>query len=246
MRLLLWIPLLLCSIGSAWSMAIKLTAAEYPPYCSQKLEGSGIVIDLLRSALDAQGHTLVVDFKPWSRAYKEAQFGLAHGILCLWRSREREHWFYYPKPFLLNKIGFYAHRDKIPAHLDYQKLLIGNVRGYLLPQSLQDMDLNISMVKDDSKLLDMLIRKRIDLAVIEYSVAQYLIRQHHPSEVRQIVWYPPPLEEKFLYVGISRKHPEAEQVFRIVNESLTKLHASERWQQILSSYAELLPPTSRQ
>ena len=51
---------------------LYLTSLHWPPYSGGQLKNQGAYIAVARAALEAVGHTLVVDFYPWSRAVRMA------------------------------------------------------------------------------------------------------------------------------------------------------------------------------
>lgn len=49
---------------------LKLTSLHWPPYSGSQLTEQGASIAIVRAALNAVGHELVIEFYPWSRAVR--------------------------------------------------------------------------------------------------------------------------------------------------------------------------------
>ncbi|MDX1269724.1 MAG: hypothetical protein R3311_20295, partial [Oceanisphaera sp.] len=47
---------------------LYLASLEWPPYSGPDLPAQGVSVAIVRAAIEAMGHELVVEFFPWSRA----------------------------------------------------------------------------------------------------------------------------------------------------------------------------------
>lgn len=51
---------------------VHLTSLAWPPYSDKSLEQQGASVAVAKAAFEAEGHELIVDFYPWSRAVNSA------------------------------------------------------------------------------------------------------------------------------------------------------------------------------
>lgn len=102
----------------------------------------------------------------------------------------------------------------------------GVVRGYLNTPAFDAADyLTKQASNDDSANLRLLVFGRIDLAVIDRRVAEYLIRTQHPDYAERIEPMDPPLADNPLYIAFSRRSPRMREVLDTFNEGLAALQA---------------------
>lgn len=171
-----------CSVN-ADSKVIRLTSLEWPPYAGRDLPQQGTSIAIAREAFAEMGYQLEVTFFPWSRAValaksKSSQFS---GYFPEYYSTDIAEQFIYSKEIGSGPLGF-AERtaNSIPwaTLTDLAPYDIGVVQDYI---NTKDFDalakskaLTTSVTINDTNNLKKLVSGRIDLAVIDKNVMQYL------------------------------------------------------------------------
>ena len=206
---------------------VRLAGCEYPPYYGTSLQNNGFITEIITEAFKRKGYKVHVDFLPWKRALKLAKMGKYDGIYTIWYRKEREQWFAYSDPFPPNEIGFYKRReDTIPfATLeDLKPYIIGIVRGYTNPPKLEKAEYLIKEeVPTDVMNLTKLYHGRIDLALIDKTLAQYLIKTRFPEYADRIEWMGPPLELLYQHIGFSRKKEHYQKIVSDFNKGLQEI-----------------------
>ncbi|MFC1852551.1 substrate-binding periplasmic protein, partial [candidate division CSSED10-310 bacterium] len=158
---------------------VSLAACEFPPYYGQNLTNQGVVTEITAEAFKKVDYTLKVKFYPWARALDYGKKGLVDGILGLWYTTEREQWFGFSMPLHPNHLGFYKRKSDLISFKslhDLKPYKIGIVLGYANPPGFNQAHLKTEAVITDKNNLMKLYRKRIDLALIDKDVAQYIMK----------------------------------------------------------------------
>lgn len=185
-RVLIFILALTClprpSPGKS-SKVIHLLTMEAPPFMSESLPEQGAAVHALRQIFKRNGYDLKVTFAPYLRAK----------ILAL---RKDDVSGFFPaaqeninKDYVLSKImyitpwGFAERKDKPIVWNQPEDLLpykIGNVMGYELSRILvpaqKKKKFHIENVSSDELNLLKLAKKRVDLAFIDATMFEYLMK----------------------------------------------------------------------
>lgn len=222
--LLLGLLLALCPPIQARQVVLSTTAWE--PYIGPDLPGQGYVAEVAREALARSGHSLRLVFLPWLRAVHLARQGKVDGYLPEYESRELRLEFLFSDPFPGGPVGFFKLRRRSDVSwrgLDSLKpFRIGVVRGYV---NTPDFDARADLCKqpadDDAANLRMLLAGRIDLMLADRHVGRALARKSAAAE--DIVFLPPPLEEKELFACFPARHPASAALLKDFNRGLAKL-----------------------
>lgn len=164
------------------SGTVYLASLEWPPFTGQQLQHGGKTAGLVSRIFKQMGYNVVIDFLPWSRAVKLStgpnpkylayfpEYPLQHDDLKLSGCIGYSH------------VGLAEHKDaplQINATTDLQHYLLGVVQDYVnttaIDQLINDKRLNVETSLTDKQNLLRLARQRLDAAVIDYDVMQYLI-----------------------------------------------------------------------
>ena len=195
--------------GSAAQNKVVLAASEYPPYMGEKLPGQGFITEIIVTAFERVDYEVEVKFFPWARGLEKTKEGHYDGMIGIWQRKEREQWFVFSAPLPPNEIGFYKRvSETIPFERfeDLKPYKIGVVRGYGNPPGFAEADyLKKSVVTDDAQNLKMVALGRIDLALVDRALAQYLIDTKLQDYKNVLEWMDPPLETVDQHLGISKK-----------------------------------------
>ena len=169
---------------------------------------------------------MVIQYRPWARVLRESQQGLTEGILDVAYSEERATFLAYSKPVYTIQIGFYTRVDHpIDVHdmSRLKNLRIGTVRGYVNPSAFTAAHLNTDEAVDDITNLNKLALGRLDLALIDKGLANYLINHRLPALRGKVIWLEPSIEKIFVYVGFSKSVPGWEKRLAHFNAGLEEI-----------------------
>jgi len=230
---LLLLALLLAPAAAAGEDArVAMTTLEWPPYSSSGLPGGGGCVGVVRKALENAGLVLDASFYPWKRAVRmalddpdvDAYFPEYYDP-----SVARD--FLYSSPIGVSPLGFIEPADR-PVDWkrlsDLKGLRIGVVMGYVNTAKFDRMaasgELTVDPAVDDAANIRKLAAGRLDLAVIDLNVFEYLIRPGGglEKEARKLQANGRLLAMRELYVCF-RKRPGAKRLAERFNAGLAML-----------------------
>lgn len=223
--------------GALWadSKEVRLTSLEWPPYIGQSLPSQGASAAVAREAFRVMGYKLVIDFYPWTRAVNLAKNDRRFiGSFPVYYSSQRAREFYYSDAMGFGPLGF-AERINKPVEwsslADLTWVKIGVVQDYVntteFDNRLAKNQLRVDVATSDLKNLQKLHGKRVDLAVVDKNVLNYLL-QHEPelSDAQKTLRFNERvLENKQFYVCFKR-NAEGEQMQKVFNEGLKKINVA--------------------
>lgn len=243
LRLSKLILFLLLISSAAKAEVIRLASSNYYPHYGQQLAQQGATIEIIRQAFALQGVQLEIEFLPFARALHESQQGNYSGLVAAWYSEPRTAHFYYSQPLYANQIVLFKRKtDSIQYHnfqdLARQQRRLGVVQGYMHPIGLVESGIETIQVATDEQALAMLARQRVDLVPADLLNGLYLLENLLPQHQQQLDWLTPVLEQRPMYLVLSKKDPANQQRIEQFNLGLQQLKASGQYQQIIDT---LLP-----
>ena len=175
---------MLSLLFSTMSLAdtVYLTSLSWPPYADKNLKDQGASVAVAKAAFEAMGHTLVVDFYPWSRAVKLASEsgGKYTGYFPEYSYDSAE--FAFSMPMGQGPLGLVENMNKPiewSAVADLAKYKIGVVQDYVNTQELDAKiaagEIKAQTVTSDDINVQKVAGGRIDDAVIDSNVFKYLV-----------------------------------------------------------------------
>ncbi|WP_198783124.1 substrate-binding periplasmic protein [Shewanella putrefaciens] len=187
-----WCVALLCqalffiglSMTPARADTLVLTSLLWPPYSGQQLAQQGASIAVTRAALKVMGHELKVDFYPWSRAVKLASMpsGDYQGYLPEYYYDTEK--FVFSSSIGTSPLGLVEQTSHpISWHYvaDLNRYTLGVVKDYVNTDVLDSMIVSgaqaVEAVTSDEHNIKKVAAGRIDAAVIDVNVLQYLLKQ---------------------------------------------------------------------
>ena len=211
---LIWFAaaLSLSGLSYAQEKTANIATLVWPPYTSNDLPSGGATTEVVRTAFTNANFEVDVTYQPWKRAIDMATKG-TDNVIAYFPGYHCEHreGFIASKPIGEGPLGFAEHVDApiIWDSLDSigeQQLKIGTVRGYA---NTDEFDTKVGTgwiraipTKDDVSNLNKLLRKRIDAAVIDKFVLEYLkvTEPKLKQNGNKLRFNARPLEDKTLYV----------------------------------------------
>lgn len=226
---------LCCLLGLNCSFAVadkgkvvRLVTTEYPPYHATSLENGGFQEEIIRAAFMRVGYKVTIDYKPWARAYKEAQHGLYDGIFGLFLRESRKEFFAYSDEIGKNELVFFKHKTRhIPfkSYTDLKGLDIGIVRGYANPPGFEEATfLRTFLATSDVFNIKKLYRKRLDLVLIEKKVALHILHSMPEEYLQSLEPMEPVLRADIQYIGFSKLAEGYLDKMNDFNKGLREIH----------------------
>ena len=216
---------------------VTLSTTEWPPYTGEALDEGGAVSQVIREAFAQNGYQVRVIYRSWPRSIEMARKGLDDVVAYYpgYHCRHRDG-FVASEMIARSPLGFAEHVDAplVWDSLDdigERKLKIGVVRGYT---NTDEFDAKAGMgwihaiaSDDDARNLRKLLRKRIDAAVVDKVVLQYLTGTDEvlKTEPDALLFNRKPLEEKSLYLCF-RDDSEGRRLMGIFNAGLAGLDSA--------------------
>lgn len=203
---------------------ITLSTLDWEPYIGQNLPDQGYVASLVREAYKAAGFTVDYKFMPWARAVAMARKGVCDGYLPEYYAESLQKDFFVSDPFPGGPLGLFKRKADAIAFrtlMDLKPYTIGVVRDYINTREFDEATyLHKEVADNDVTNFRMLVGKRLDLVVADKFVGAYLLKKDMPDRAGEVEFMSPILEEKNLYLCISRLTPDAEVKIKAFNEGL--------------------------
>lgn len=203
---------------------VNLATLDWEPYIGAKMKDQGYVAILVKEAYRAAGYTVKFSFMPWARVVAMARAVRYDGYLPEYFAESLQADYLVSDPFPGGPLGFFKRKaDPIvfKSLEDLKPYKIGVVRDYV---NTGEFDRAGYLMKEEANNdvinLRKLVGKRVDLVVMDKVVGLYLMHQDMPDRLQEVEFMEPPLEEKKLYLCISRKTPDAEAKMRAFNNGL--------------------------
>lgn len=240
-----WMALLCCALAAplAWAETITLSNGEWLPYLSETLPHNGPISRIVKEAFALEGIEVRYVFRPWPRAYAEAQRGLVNGSV-VWsigeESSERAREFLASDTVLESRIVFF-YRKGYQFHWtkdeDLVGMRIGGVAGY--EYRFEGMQ-GIRLDRAPTEELNMrkLVAGRVDLVPTNLDVGRYILRTHFKPEEAAGISVAPGSYSATQYRLIMRRADSANAGYiERFNRGLRKLKQSGKYEQYMAELA---------
>ncbi len=235
MKRTLTLILILLSLQTAYSKllaeekTVSLSYVSYPPYYSEDLQNGGPLSEIIVAAFADQGYSVKREQLPWSRAIKWTADGKYDGIYTAWYRVERESDFVFSTALPGNELVLFKHKKHQISYKEFTDLKgysIGVVRGYVNPPGFDNAGLDLAEVTTDKQNILKLSDARIDLALLDKALGNYILRTELPPEkAMEIDWIEPTIKIEPQYVMFSKKaknYLEKQEAFNRGLKSLTE------------------------
>jgi len=210
---------------------IRLSSLEWPPYAGADLPEQGATIAVVRAALEKMGYELEVTFFPWSRAVNvggDPTSGFA-GYFPEYYSDQIDQTFEYSDPVGYGPLGFVQPSDtdvQWDTLTDLNRYLVGVVKDYVNTKEFDELvalgELNVSLALNDTTNLLKVAYRRIDIAVIDQNVMNYLLAEEPDLRplAKEVSFNRKLLDMKSLYVCFNYQNHKFNE---ILNQGLASI-----------------------
>ena len=220
---------------------LHLVSLHWPPYSGSQLAEQGAIIAITRAAVNMMGHDLVVDFYPWSRAVRlvNRKNSKYEGYLPAY--------IYPTEKFVFSDVLGTSPLGLVERQLhpigwskmaDLNQYTLGVVSDYVNTVELDAMiklgTQKVEVVNSDEHNLTKVATARIDAAVMDVNVLQFLLLQKELTPLSNKVQVNRNiLENKQLTIALAN-NPQGHFWRDIVNAGLAKIDQDS----MLSTYIE--------
>lgn len=210
---------------------IHLTTLHWPPYNSPELLGGGFNTIVAKKIFEKAGLSLKEETYPWKRAILLAKTAEFDGYFPEYFSSGISIDFIFSKPIGDSPLGFAMRKDQPISWntlADLKDYRIGTVSGYINTPQFDEMvanqELKVESAYNDTSNLRKLVKKRLDLVVIDRYVFEYLMSHDEFLKNHQstLVFGKKLLQNKKLYVCF-KKGRHAQQLVDRFNAAIPKV-----------------------
>ncbi|MBI3897733.1 MAG: transporter substrate-binding domain-containing protein [Gammaproteobacteria bacterium] len=227
--LLLWLT------TTAAAQTVRLVTLEWPPYVGKTLPHEGGSAAVVRAAFKEVGVDVSIEFMPWTRALKTGSYGKGYaGYFPAYRGDERSKVSLISEPIGSSPLGMARRADRSITWRNLDELgsfRLGVVSGYIntaeFDRRVSEGLLQTDIAPSDESNLKKLIVGRIDLAVIDRNVFDYLLRTQPTltTHREELLFDGPLLEDKPLFVYFQR-NADGERLRQLFHQGLTRINAN--------------------
>jgi len=212
-------------------MTITLANGEYAPFFSESFKHYGVVSLIVKEAFAQEGIRVNYVFRPWKRGLKEAAKGKWNGSVGWQKNEERLKTFFYSKPIMKTTTVFFQKKE-YPVKWDTASdlkgrkivLITGFVYGDEIMRAEEDGVISVIRSVEAVHSLKMLIQGRVDLAAVEREVGlNLLFTRFNSGDAALVEPQKINIHSKNLFMVLSRKRPESEELIRLFNSGLKKI-----------------------
>lgn len=231
---------LLLSTGVRAEETITLTSGEWLPYISEKSPHQGPVSRIVSEAFALEGVRVNYVFRPWSRAYAEADTDSANGSI-VWsaskRDTDRNRRFYFSDVVFDGQSVFF-HLKSYPFQWSgYRQLAgrkIGGTAGYEYAFDKSPLIQIDRSAASDELNFRKLAAGRFDLFPANLDVGLYIMRHELPPEQSELLtWNARPYNVTRYHLILNKKSAANRRYLALFNRGLKRLKDSGKYEQYM-------------
>jgi len=233
-RIVFFLFALCLSLGSRAEETLRLASGEWKPYVSLAMSNYGSFSHIVTQAFALEGVEVEYGFFPWSRSMAIAERGDWDGTLPWGYQEERIKNFHHSEAVVEQRYFFFhlkSFKFDWQSYRNLNGLIIGASLGYNYKGGFQSAekkgDIEVFRVGTESQLIKMLLAGRIQLALIEKTIAQDLMcRSFSRQEIARITYHPKLQSRDGLHLLLSKKVDKNKHLIKKFNRGLRRLKAS--------------------
>ena len=230
--------------------SVKFAIGEWEPYTGHKMEGYGMVTEIVTAACTAGGLKAEYEFFPWRRAEWCVEAGTHFATFPYQGTNERAAKYYFSETLCKSSNGILLHKgNPRTANFVYCKpedlkgLTIGIIAGAdAVKLPLQKMEINAVEVQTVDQNIRKLESDRIDCLIEDRPVIYQALKNVFGSDTGKLDQF------QFMEKGfgdateykllVSMKYPDARELLEKFNAGLKKIKASGEYQKILKRHGQ--------
>ncbi|WP_305856024.1 substrate-binding periplasmic protein [Balneatrix alpica] len=209
----------------------------WPPFLDPEQDTQGVAIEIVRAALESQGHQLEFKFMTWAEAIDGVTNANYDLLVGTWFTEERTMFLVYSEPYLKNEIKFIKRKGDAFEFSGLNTLegkKVGIISGYGYSDSfVNDLTFERPEASDLMTNVKALIAGEIDLTLEDELVARSTISRHQPELLEQIEFTNGSLSSQSLHVTTGLVNDKRETIIEAVNKGLEAIKANGVFDEIL-------------
>jgi len=221
---------------------IRLTSGDYQPMMSEKEPHHGFVSHIITEAFGLVGVEVEYGYFPWEKSFELAKEGEWDGSAAWWDRPERREGFFFSDPIAPSKVVFFHTKSSKldwSTYEDLKDLTIGATEAYDYGKEFNKAKeagiISVELAPTDEANLKKLLEGQIDAFIGDLMVTNEQIRDTFTAdEVEQFTHSSKPVFEESVFLLLSKKIPDSEQVRERFNEGLAMLKESGKYDQIIA------------
>ena len=222
------------------SKDLSITASPWSPYVSRDLPGSGLAVSIVMAALQRAGYNPTFALEQWPKDLEETKLGRYDVIASLWYTKERSRDLVFSQPMIENNVKLMVRTDSkilLPDLEALKGMRVGIVEDYAYTQGIyNDLGIDLVKLKSVEENLQHLLEGKIDVAVVDETVALYALNNKFPGGIREIRIVEEPLSTRGLRIAVSRQRDDAEQIVSAFEAELQRMKDDGAYLNILHQY----------
>ena len=218
---------------------IVLATDPWPPFYGPDIKNGGYLTEIVKESFKRVGYDCKVEFVPWKRAVDEAKKGKYDGLLGAFYTEDRLKDFKYSEPVTESQLVFFSKKGRdIPYKKleDLSQYKIGVIGGY---QYSEEFDAAEYLYKEEVPKVEQNIKKviadRIDIFIDSKEVVLYLLRTTLSDYSGLLEMIDPPYKINQLYIPISKKVTNYEQIVHDFNRGLSMIREDGTYDNIMKN-----------
>lgn len=230
------------AMATAASELVLVAEDDWYPYSAeQDGEPVGMAVDIVRAAYEAVGVPVRIKSMPYARCMKLVELGREVGCFNALQDSSTRGIYQFGRYALFGaRQAIYARTPlRRPVTLDdLTGKRVGVTNGYTYGS---DVEQNLRMQKEradtDLSSLRKLALGRLDYALVFTLAANHLLKTHADT-LGGRVYQVGEVTDNLLYVGFSRRHPDAAEAMQQLDRGLTLIQTDGRYQQIVNGWLD--------
>lgn len=224
---------------------LPLITCEWAPYSSEKIEGGGIIVEIVTAVVKEMGMTPKIRFYPWLRGESYVRKGKYFATFPYAKTKERIKIYDYSENIFDTYTVFFYYKPKMKK-INYKtfdelkSLKIGGRRGEFYIPWFKKAGLNVQVVDSYKQLIQLLQRGRIELAPIDRITGWIIIQKLFPEQLHQFGTLKKPIERTPEEIGthllISKTYPNHRKLTIRFNKALIKIKKNGVYEKIIKKY----------
>ncbi|WP_019615391.1 substrate-binding periplasmic protein [Psychromonas ossibalaenae] len=222
---------------------VVFAIGEWPPYVSQTNSTDKIAEVIVSEALNLEGVDVKYEYFPWKRSLERVEDGTYAGTFPWWSTEERQVDFIInQEPVIVaNEVFFHLKSTdfKWDSFDDLKKYKIGGNLSYSHVEQLESKGIEVDVAPKEELSFKKLLNGRIDALPADFIVGYDTIHKlFSPVKVSLFTNHPKSLRRGDLFMLISRKYPDSQEIADKLDRGLKKLKESGRHDEIIIEFLE--------
>lgn len=222
------------------AQTLNIVSSQWPPYVDDAAPEKGLAVELVNKALQRKGYQPRLHIDNWQRALEGVRIGVFDATCAIWKTVKREQDLLFSEPYLNNKISFIKKKSLTVEYQHFSDLtgfIIGVVRGYAYDEAFtQSRTLLKIPANHIIQNLQKLNQGSIDLTVGDERAIKYALQQFLPTDANSFEFLAPPLDNKKLYLAVSKSNKSAQSIINDFNQAIKEMQQDGSYDQIVNKY----------